>query len=81
MSDAALGRQVVCPIDPANQRKYSTVDCQISKISSLPGARIPSATQENAKLLWAKGRPKDGSPRYPGPQLSWAGRRSGPASI
>ena len=36
------------------------------KISSLPRARFPSATQENAKLLWVKGRPKDGLLRYPG---------------
>ena len=69
-----LGRQVICPIGPTNQRKYYIVDCRISKISSLPRTRIPSATQENAKSLWAKGRPKDGLPRYPGPPLSWAGK-------
>ena len=69
-----LGRQLICLIGPTNQRKDYIVDCGISKISSLPRARIPSATQENAKSLWAKGRPKDGLPRYPGPPLSWAGK-------
>ena len=67
MSNAALGCQVVCPIDPANQRKYYIVDCRILKDLLLAKSQDSKRNSRKRKIIMGKRSPERRFTQVPKP--------------